>query len=408
MAFLNLTNNQLLPANQRASDVAAQAVEGIMPVLQQRTDAAFRVQGIQAIIYKRLFTGVKCSCQAHGPQLNQRLDTQGNADVALINQLITGNPQFGTSEYSGVDIHPMHYSGPEPTSEQLRGIWSDYKEPELNTSLTSDPDSGVYDNGLATDPDVVLHMEQQYGGFDPSSLSFGEFSCPVCFGTGYVGGYSIYNGYRFVVQASDLDLPVDAELNVKDKPFSVTTTEFKTPLVIPRGFFGLDVLRVMNLKDPVSCSLTIDGVQASIAVIKAKADGRVHVLEGKFSKPTKMTHVEFQINLSDKSAYIEIPRLSKASRIDVINRLADFQILASPHIPLLEMRDVICESRYGNALLVQTTSDHQTRAGHRLDWEIDVRVVQPQEIFNLLPRRSPVSQMERPAKPSIGNIGRRF
>ena len=59
MGFLNLTNNQLLPANQRAADVAANAVEGIMPVLQQRTNAAFRVQGMTAIIYKRLFTGIK-------------------------------------------------------------------------------------------------------------------------------------------------------------------------------------------------------------------------------------------------------------------------------------------------------------------------------------------------------------
>lgn len=408
MGFLNLTNNQLLPANQRAADVAANAVEGIMPVLQQRTNAAFRVQGMTAIIYKRLFTGIKCSCQSHGPQLNSRLDKEGNADSALINQLITGNPKFGTEQYAGVDLHPMHYSGPEPTSEQLPGLWSDYSEPEINPETANDPDGGVYDNGLRNDPDLILHMQQEYGGFDPSSLSFGEFSCPVCFGTGYVGGYSVYNGYRHVIQASDLDLPLDAELLIKEKPFKAETTYFKAPLLIPRGFFGLDVLRVACGLDTVPCQLFIDGVPASVNVLKQKADGRIHLLEGKFNKRTKITHVEFQLNLSEKSSFIEFPRLSKASRIDVINRIDDFTVLASPDIPLLEMRDVICESRYGNALLVQTTSDHSTRAGHRLDWEINVRVVQPQEVFNSLPRRKPVFQMERPHQPSVGNIGKRF
>ena len=45
MPVLNLSNNQLLPPNQRAADVAAKAVEGIAKIQQQKINAAFHVQG---------------------------------------------------------------------------------------------------------------------------------------------------------------------------------------------------------------------------------------------------------------------------------------------------------------------------------------------------------------------------
>ena len=99
MPVLKLTNNQLLPANQRASDVAAFAVEGIADVQQQRINAAFHVQGVQALIYHRLNNGRKCSCQSHMHKLGARLNKDGTANPGLINELLTG-VQFGTVQYT--------------------------------------------------------------------------------------------------------------------------------------------------------------------------------------------------------------------------------------------------------------------------------------------------------------------
>lgn len=63
MPVLHLSNNDLIPSNQRNSDVAAFAVEGIAAIQQQKTNAAFHVQGVQCILYRRLNTGMRCSCQ---------------------------------------------------------------------------------------------------------------------------------------------------------------------------------------------------------------------------------------------------------------------------------------------------------------------------------------------------------
>ena len=100
MPVLNLSNNQLLPPNQRAADVAAKAVEGIAKVQQQKINAAFHVQGIQCILYHHLSSGKKCSCQSSSHKLNARLGKDGKASFGLINQLLTGG-QFGVSDYDG-------------------------------------------------------------------------------------------------------------------------------------------------------------------------------------------------------------------------------------------------------------------------------------------------------------------
>ena len=103
-----------------------------------------------------------------------------------------------------------------------------------------------------------------------------------------------------------------------------------------------------------------------------------------------MTHVELQVSLSAEHAYFEIPRLSKSGDRSVLERTEPFQILMSPEVPQISSMDVIIESQQGKALLVGPVSPWQTRNRQGLGWECQVRVVQPTELYNLLPRRGKV------------------
>ena len=398
MPVLNLTNNGLLPANQRASDVASFAVEGIVPVQQQRINAAFRVQGVQAVIYHRINQGKKCTCQSHGKSLNTRLNTSGNADPALINELLTGK-RFGTSRYTpqpqndtfGIVYTPLNG---EPTSADLPRLWNDVTNPTHQEE--------VGDNGVSN----IDSLEDMYNGFDESALTFGDTNCPVCFGTGYVGGYVVYNGCRTVVPCNDMDLG-SGILNFQDYPNSCDSLTFSFPLVLPKGVVSIDCFRLRNTWDTVNCALYIDDIPVTTAVVKAKCDGGIHKVSGKFNTITKFTHFEFQANLSTKSAYVEFPKLAKSSRLDILDSTDNFQLLLSPDIPTIEKRDIICDCMHNKCLYVQDTTWLNTRQRQMLGWELNVRVVQPQEsVFNL-PRRKPVRTRNQTVNPVIGNITNR-
>ena len=393
MPVLKLTNNQLLPANQRASDVAAQAIEGIADIQQQRINAAFRVQGIQAIIYNRLTNGKKCSCQSHLHKVQSRLGKDGSADVGLINQLLTG-ASFGTTPYQGQDDFSIGYTGPEPSSSDLPKLWN---------SVEQNPqEEQVGDNGISNPDD----LDSQYNGFDPSSMLFGETACPICYGTGYVGGYAVYNGYRVVVPVEDMDLTGHGILNVDVYPFTADTDQITFPLVIPKGIVSIDCFKVCNKWQAVPCTIFIDGVKVSHAVVKAKADGRIHKVSAKFNDIKTITHFEFQCNQSTKSPYLELPRMSKASQLDIFDSTEGFQVLLSPDIPTIGKRDVIFDCLYGKTLFVQNSAKLNTRQRQMLGWEVDVRVVQPVEPFVNLPHRS-YRTRNSTVNPVIGNIGNR-
>lgn len=407
MPVLNLSNNQLLPPNQRAADVAAKAVEGIVPIQQQKMAAAFRVQGVQCIIYHQLHNGRKCSCQASGYKLNARLGKDGKAPSTLINQLLTGG-DFGISNYDGsplqaqktaekIDGDVLAYSGPDPMSSELPTIWNSARDNEFDKEAVGD--DGIHRNET---------LEPEYNGFDYDALSFGDFSCPVCYGSGYVGGYAIYNGHRLVVPCEDMNIGGTGVLNVEDSPYSATASQISFEVVLPKGVVAIDACRLLNNWDVVNAEgAMIDGLPLSDLVIKAKCDGRKHIIAYRFKEPTTFTHFEFQANLSKKSAYLEFPKLSKSSRMDLIDRIDDFQLLLSPEIPMIRMQDIICDCMLGKAYYVQNATIWNTRERQLLGWECNVRVIQPQESFWHLPRRYRTRTQTQTVNPVIGNIGRR-
>lgn len=392
MPVLKFTNNQLLPANQRASDVAAQAVEGIAAIQQQRIDAAFHVQGVQALIYHRLNNGRKCSCQSHGHKLNARLNKDGNADYGLINELLTG-AQFGTTKYN-----------PQPNSDfNLISEPSSCDIPQMWEQATPDPQyTDIGDDGISSPDD----LDQQYNGFDSTSMLFGETACPICYGTGYVGGYSLYNGYRQVIPVEDMNLHADGILNTDVYPFNAECSVVTFPIIIPTGLVSIDCFKLCNKWDTVPCVLTIDNVPATQTVIKQLADGKIHKVSAKFNNRQVITHFEFQANQSVKSAYVEFPKLSKSSRIDIFDSTDEFQLLLSPDIPHIEKRDIIVDCLYGKTLYVQNSTWLNSRQRQMFGWEINVRVVQPVEAFIHLPHR-PYRKRAPTVNPVIGNIGNR-
>lgn len=390
------SNNRTLPPNARASDNASFAVENIADVQQQKMMAAFRVQGIRSCIYHHLNSGIICSCQGKNKKINERLDKDGKAPVGLINNILQGGDygiyQYNTRTKDGI---PNGDSRAEDLGEEYPFI-------------ASDPDSDVYSmSGFVNEDDTDepdTSLDEMIGEYDVNAFGLTDVSCPICYGTGFVGGYSLFRGYRKVIPCEDFK--ISGELHIENSPFSAYVETLSCEVVLPKGAVGVDAFRLLN-NQTVLYGLCIDTIPISYPVILAKCDGKKHILTASFSQPQEVTHIEIQLNLSNESSYIELPKLNKTGDRNLLDSTSPFQILLSPDVPYIDTTDIIVESMWGKALLVQDYTWMNTRNRQMFGYEINVRPIQPAELYYLLPKRMQIRQQNTTTNPVLGNIGRR-
>lgn len=362
--------------NARASDVAAHLTEHVVPIQQQKMMAAFRVQGIQAILYSGLTQGTRCTCHAENKEVSL-LSPDGKASPGAINRVLTGQ-SFGVSDYN----EEFDEFG-DSSSEFDKWLETS------NTQANHGSPNSIEDDGAADQPDDF--------DFDLGSIGFSDVSCPICFGTGFVGGYSPFRGFRKVIVPSELSTA--SVLNLPKFELSPGTHEIT--LVLPARASYVDVFRAMLNDRPVPADFFFDNTPLKSKSPLQFCDGRPHTL--KIVTSSAITHVEIQFAISNEPIYFEIPRLTKSSDISLLEQQEPFQIIVSPDVPLLNTLDVISESQLGKHLIVQTCNPWNTRNRQMLGHEIMVRVAQPQELYNILPVRSKVTGAKttnaaRPAK----------
>lgn len=390
MTVVYHSNNQLLPANQRNADVAEQAIKGIAPIMQQRNMAAFRVQGIEACLYNHLTAGRICSCQGKHKKINSRLNKDGKADEGFINQILTGT-SFGTSQF-GIDDNDLEAYVPET---------ADYPKNDFQVK------SPQQTNPIALEEETVS-LDDIVGDFDAVALGITDSACPLCYGTGFIGGFSLYNGYRKVIPCEDFTLPADAELFIQKTPFSAKAKFTSVKVFLPKHAVAIDAFRLLNKMQVIQCMMFIDGKYADYKTVLSFCDGKEHLITMMSNNEFEFTHLEIQLNLSKESVFMEVPRMTKASALTVIDSTDPFQILLSPNIPHADKLDIITESMWGKALMIQDVSWHNTKERQMLGWECNARVIQQQEIFNFLPRRQRVPYKQQTTNAAIGNMFTRF
>lgn len=446
MPVRHSTNNRVLNNNARASDVAKQAVDLLVPVQNRRYLEAFKVQGLKAVLYAPLRSGVPCSCKNRSKAAASFLAENGKASQGLINQLLTGE-NFSVLPYG---VQPAKPAVDESGVEALSSV---YERMNGNGSAMTEVGDGYATNpadprGRTLLPTVRTGQEDANTGYladefdnliefeDPSAETWGlegeqartitpdaglsaagfyDVSCPICFGTGFVGGYSIHNGFRFVisltVNAPSWNLSINAgavaQFN-ETTPVVSDCLSFSFDLPLPRHVVGIDALRVFNGTKSLGATIRVDSTTlTSEHQLVNFCDGRTHTITVTFPSPTSVSHVEVQLNQSNEWTLFEFPRLSRSGDPLTLDDTDPFSINVSPSIPNLVPWSVLAESTYGKVLLVKTVQSWNTRNRQVLGWDCEVRVVQGSELYNLLPRRKIVKSQNRPAMVRDNRHGQR-
>jgi hypothetical protein len=384
-------SNRILAANARATDVANRAIQEILPVQQQRYHDAFRVQGFQAVLYNRLYQGQKCTCKANAKQLNTRLDESGKASPAFINTLITGGGSFDVSAYGQTkpqtDPFDSVVSPEAPVNKYQEKFDVVGREPNHLPTRIPDQDS---DDAFGDNGPIEFDLASLASDFDTDSMGTTEAACAVCFGSGFVGGYSPLYGRRLVYPVELLELESTDEIDALHLPWKAETEKFKVTAVLPFGAVAVDVFRVMADHRPVPANFTVDGQAVNAISVLKFCDGRPHVIEAMLTERRKITHVEIQFKTSVDDAYFEFPKLNKSSDTTLLDNTDPFQVILSPLIPWVKEEDVITETTYGKVLVVKSVNTWNTRNRQTLGWEVEVRVAQQPEIYSCLPIRGRV------------------
>ena len=423
------SNNRLMPTNTRAVDVARQSIDRITGTQSRRYDNAFQVQASPSVLYSKLKGGVTCACQAKTSKVPKSLlDEDGNAGPGVINHLLTGQ-QFGTMPYgavpskpvfgplmgggSGIPIAPINnlYDSDEPTvSKPFGGSpgtgFIEEEDFEISNSDVVITD-GFADVGPVSGSGTVAQelFDQVLGngmdlGFDVSS----DVACPICFGTGFVGGFSVNNGVRIVLDSQLLDSSVGSNALIDLEPFipfmQGKKLTFK-PVVLPKGALGIDSVRLYNLSKVVPALIQIDGFTLpSEAQLTPYCDGRPHtfsfVLTGD-PDTVGATHAEIQYNQSSVKTLFEFPKLTQGSVETMLEKTDPFQIIMSPTIPNVSTGDVLTDSTYGKVFQITSSNWWNDKRRAVLGWECQVRPCQPQELYSILPRRRPMASQNTPS-----------
>lgn len=381
MGLISRTNNKVIAPNSRAVDVATRAVEELTPVQQRKSHNAYMVQGFPGILYSRKHGGDVCTCGSSGRVVNSILDEKGAASPGVINELLTG-ASFGVEDY-GADSWRMVISEVEDTTSPLNG-----------SPFEGNPDIDGADYPIG---DQSVELDDLSSMFDPSMAGFGDYACPVCFGTGWVGGYSIMYGQRHVWGTHQMGLNGDnpGELLTVDRPWAAETERVQIIATLPRGALAVTSSTLYYKDKKVGFGMTVNGVPVtSEAQFLSFCQGLPVLIELRFQRQ-RITHFELQFNTSQESVYFEFPKLQKSSDLQFLDLTEPFPILMSPNTPRVAVEDVLTDGEYGKALIVQSVGPWQTRSSHQLGWEVQVRVAQPYELPNILPRLNRIQTKHR-------------
>jgi hypothetical protein len=235
---------------------------------------------------------------------------------------------------------------------------------------------------------LTTTLFQSGDGLELAGMS--DISCPICFGTGWVGGFSLHNGYRTVKSVADkleYDDAAFVELTKYETPGVDNCSEVEFSCILPPAV-QVDALRAFSDKKVIPAIIRVDEIQvAKDPAFLEFCDGKEHLITVSFNNPIFFTHFEIQLNQSEEWALFELPRIARSGSQLVLDDTDPFTINVSPMIPYVGPKSIIVESTYGKPLLVRSVPSWNDRKRRILGWDCEVRVVQPNELWSLLPKR---------------------
>lgn len=417
MAFVNRYSRRPAPNNRNVVDTARSTIDALTPVMQERGENALRVNGYPVLYYSRMTFGLQCTCSRvtpssvvaptgvdpqsiEGPDLEKGfptkpgvsvLDPQGMGTDEYISSVLNGSvvyiDRYGARN-NDMPTHnvcnPQRSEPHSPLIKSDKGIHSPDMDDPFAAIIDDDMDTNAFLNGPGSGADG---MDSIFGDSINSNAAQG---CGVCLGTGFVGGYTLLNGNRTIV---------DTQANWTVRNFSMTADHPKAfvsgdgqayaevRLVLPRGAVHVDALRVWNNRTVVDDAVIyVDDVELSeTQSLQLYCDGGVHRIRIVFDNDeASFTHLELQLDNAAQPVYVEFSRLSQTENLELPENYDPQNLMISAHVPKVSIYDILIDTTYERAWKIVSSQNLIDRNRNPYGWESIARLVQRFELASLL------------------------
>lgn len=376
------SNRQLHARNTRVVPIAQSRLDQVADLAQEQYVNALSVNGYDALVYSRLTNGRRCTC-SHVLELKagQILDEKGNATESHIQSLLTG------ADFSIEDYATMRNPNPNATVQGIRVIQpEDYVTGK--TPFKPHRENLELDDPFVTEVTTLQSMEDAFAEVNLGAVSAQK--CSICYGSGFVGGYSLHNGNRFVLDVT-YDKVTYSGYSVAQEVYPNLFTQqdeqgyIQFDITLPVGILSVDRVQLWNNSLPVKGATLRIGTNLTNLItltedtVLTYATGLPCIIV--VSDADSFSHLELQFNMSSVHTYIEYPRLTKTGDLSVLDAIDSVQLVVSPQVMNVQAWDIIVDNVFKKSWRVTSSNWFNDRKMNIHGWDVSARLVQPYEVF---------------------------
>lgn len=390
--FKNPKGSKPIPRNTRAVGVARDTIEFLSATAQRTLQNAITGDGRHCLLYMPKTGGVKCSCHNEDP-----LDTDGKMRPEVINAVLN-NAGVELGDYRDVAksintdlIDDDDFVVGDYKTTDASPVYGDSQGYSTKTFSLSDIDDENFDaDDFDLDLDVGLSDEPKIpslqNGYVPTT-SISTTSCPICLGTGWVGGFDLYGGTRLVLSACSATRFIGCHI-VDGNPDYVEMTKGSSivfeNLMLPAGVNRVDEISVWDHRDKIPFIIAVDGNAIPVQNLGLYFDGTKHSISLSPINNTNVTHVTIQYGITD--ILIDVSKKSISTNNSVYDQQSEVSLVLPP-VTNKELKGaIVYDSTDDKLYRVTSQSTSTTQGGWIQNIDVEARVIQPYELTNLLPR----------------------
>jgi hypothetical protein len=354
--------------NERAIDHARRSISTLGEVAQRQNANAILPDGRLALFYQIKLSGQRCTCCATTPQV---LDEHGNMPNNVLNQVLS----------TDVIITEIDFEDKVNTNNNVEDIFiSDASGDVVLFETDSNSGDDETDLEIAVDPDAI--EDTSIYNLLPAFAT----NCPVCYGTGYVGGFDVLYGTRYVLEAFRSETSGQI---LYEKPVAVSLLPKDYVIfnvVLPLQTKSIVTLQLWNRRHRINLPMYIDDTLVNthnfLNVCKEKnlLGKSVSIKVVNPFNEVNITHLEFQSYTKD--LFIDISNTENMPTNEFY-QLGSITVVMPPVTdnPNLVGSIIAVGGRHVRVTSANNTTDWNDRVWHI---ELQTRPVQPYEVYGTL------------------------
>ena len=361
--------------------IAQNRLNRLVAAESRRINEALHVDGVVCRVWQPLTAGTVCTCKGvanpkdtipEGPDLGlpSMDDMSGGVQVVARRVNIQQDYNYKSNTNS-------------PLDSMLDSLYE-------SQDLQATQDSDYIQKLLDADSDVIKSI------IDDSSYIIGsQNSCSICFGRGFVGGYSLVGGLRLILDNSGLSQIVSLQgfLNPKRAPNSFYLNPNQSiiwSVSLPSYFNTLSDPFIMydrKLVTGMTISYSADNGTTWVTNLNLLTSNKLDTLMVKVinsnSWPVEFTHLEQYLSWIP-NLMGQIGNWQVTSGYDYKNATINTAIVLPPMVGTIDRNSFVADSKYGYLWKLNSINTISTAQNQPVSIECEGQIVRPIETIELL------------------------